>query len=62
MKQLTDEQLCEASDFVLHGLMMEAKREILKAKRKNQWQRHQELGEYLHKIDQIIKEHTLSDQ
>lgn len=56
MKLLTDEQLCDSKDFVLHGLMMEAKLERVKAANKYQWQRHQELGEYLHKIEQLINQ------
>lgn len=56
MKLLSDEQLCYASYFELIGLMMQAKKERVNSAKKYQWQRHQEIGEYLHKIEQLITE------
>lgn len=56
MKLLTDEQLCEASISELKFEFIWAQSDKLQSAKKNQWQRHQELGEYLHKIEQLITE------
>lgn len=62
MKLLTEEQLCELPFTQLTVIRHSVKINRVQAARKNQWKRHQELGEYIHKIEQLIKEHTLSDQ
>lgn len=56
MKLLTDEQLCELPFTKLTVIRHSAKIKKVQAARKNQWKRHQELGEYLHKIEQLISE------
>jgi hypothetical protein len=56
MKLLTDEQLFDARLNELKFEFIWAQTEKLKAAKKNQWQRHKQLGEYLHKIEQLITE------
>lgn len=56
MKLLTDEQLCEASLNKLKSELSWAERMRKYTSYLNMWQRHQELGEYLHKIEQLITE------
>lgn len=56
MKLLTDEQLCELSLNNLRSERVYTTTQRITTANRNQWQRHQELGEYLHKIEQLITE------
>lgn len=56
MKLLTDEQLCEASLTELKSQLVYVKALRRGSAYLNRWKSHQELGEYLHKIEQLITE------
>lgn len=54
MKLLTDEQLCACSINELIFMLDWAKKDRLKAAQKNQWLKHEKIGEYIHKIEFLI--------